>query len=114
MMSIIKRFVIEEIELRLPSGNVKLVERQVNNMVGYIVTTRYLDQGAAEIRFHDANGRVVEAMALESGPHERSFQRPVSMYLNDISITYSDPDSISPYIEAEISLLGEKKIDISQ
>jgi len=113
MRSIIKRFVIEHVKLRLPKGNVKPEERQVNNMVGYIVTTSYQGTDTAEVRFHDANGRVIEAMTLKNGTQKCFFQRPISMYVNDITLTYFQPAGSSDTVDVDLSLIGEKEIDIT-
>lgn len=112
MTSIIKRFVIEHITLKLPQGNTKLEERQINNMVGYIVTTRYLGDDTAEIHFHDAHGRMIEALTLKNGVQRCFFQRPVSMYVTKISIHYTNPARGSDQITVNLSLIGEKKIDL--
>ena len=112
MKSINKRFVIEHIVFDLPNNSTRQMQRQINNMVGYIVDTWYPGSQTAFLGFNDINNNVIEGQTLQGGMHRYFFQRPISMYLNDIGIAYNNLlQNGSDQIVVNIWLIGEKTID---
>ena len=112
MKSINKRFVIEKINLSLPDNNVKTEQRQINNLIGIVVDTRYTGSDTANIYFNDINNNPIDSWTLQFGVYRYFYSRPVSMYLDNIAIIYFNQISGGTnIIPVNIWLIGQKTIE---